>query len=201
MTRTDLVPAPLDDVAVVTTADLRRALDQQIAVTAHHVARLATIWRELERRGEDLAEYRAGIGQYLSAVASGRLLPDAVVRLAGNRPALRAMALLSSDEQKRILDAGHVRVLRADVATDVPIHRLTSGDISRAFDTVNGRVIPAGDQRAQQKRAPRTQRADRRIVLMLTTPQYDALQAAARRTNRSASALALQILTDDGVFK
>lgn len=189
-----------DDLSAMGVDDLRSELARQIDMTAQQVARLALIWRELERRGEDLSALRSGIGSYLSAVASGRLLPEAVVRLAGNRIALRAVALLELEAQRALLDIGTVQVVRDGGAATVPVHRLTAGDISRAIDTVNGRVRPIAEQRTLTRRGQQRQRAEHRIVVMLTARQHEKLLAEARKTNRSASAVIMQALTNEDLI-
>src|SRR5882724_9369466 len=63
---------------------LRRELSRALTVSAEHLIYLAQVWRELERRGEDLSDLRSGLGAYLPLIASGRLAAEAVVRLPAN---------------------------------------------------------------------------------------------------------------------
>lgn len=139
------------------------------------------------------------MGQYLTAVASGRLLAEAVVRLAGNRPALRALSMLDTREQQDVLRTGTVRVLRDSTAEDVPVNRLTTGDISRAFDTINGRIRPVSEQRPAQKR--QRPKSSRRVVVQLTENEHAALQRYAAKQGKSVSALVMETLKEGGVMR
>ena len=47
--------------------DLRKMLASEIEITAHHISKMALIWAELERRGEDMTALRSGIARYLPA--------------------------------------------------------------------------------------------------------------------------------------
>jgi len=198
-------PTPLDSGALAAYHDelvtldvpaLRQRLAEAVEITAHHVARMALAWRELERRGEDLSALRTGMGAYLSAVAAGRLLPEAVVRLAGNRTALRAIALLSLDEQQRLLAAGAVQI--KDTAEPVPLHRLRQTEISRAFDTVNGRVLTVAEQKSR-KRSRMGPTRTARFLLFMAPDQHAAVQKRARDLGISAAELILRTLCEAGI--
>lgn len=182
----------------VTTDDLRRRLAEQIQITARHVAHMAAIWAELERRGEDMSALRSGIARYLPAVAAGRLVPEAVVRLAGNTVALRAVSSLTPDNQMRLLSTGVLRVVRSPDTQpdDVPITLLTTRDVSRAIDSVRGEIIEPGSQRPLKSRARAAATMTRRAVVPLTDAEWVKLQGSAARSKRSLSDLIRQILRD-----
>ena len=97
-------PARLDleRLRTISTEQLRAELAQALGLTARHLLYLAAVWRELERRGEDLSDLRSGIGVYLPAIAAGSVLPETVVRFAGKPTLLRAVAALTPDEQRRL---------------------------------------------------------------------------------------------------
>lgn len=177
----------------ISTPDLRRRLVEQINVTAEAISGLAAIWTELERRGEDLSSLRSGLAYYLPAVASGRLLPEAVVRCAGNRPALRALSLLSPAEQRQALDGG------VPVGADcVPIHRITQQQIAASIDTVAGRLIPPSEQREPRRRRRSAAAYTARVIVPLTADEHARLQNAAARAGRTAADLARAALKTNG---
>lgn len=100
-------PAGVLDVtrlADVPTADLRDALRDGLRLTVSHLAYVAHLWRELERRGEDLTPLRQGIGAWLSEIGSGRVLPETVVKFIGTPAVLRKVAALPVHEQRDIAD-------------------------------------------------------------------------------------------------
>ncbi|MDX2289796.1 MAG: hypothetical protein NW217_13355 [Hyphomicrobiaceae bacterium] len=179
--------------------DLLEELRSLIQTTAEHVARLAHVWHELERRGHDLSSLRAGIGRYLSAVALGRLSPRAVVSLAGNSTAIRALTHLPVSEQERLLDAGSISVTRRDGTVDVQITELTAADVARAFDPVSGRLLTPEQQRQPRQNKTRT-RPSRRVIIDLTHEQHERLQAEAARVKKSAAGLVIQCLANERVI-
>ena len=85
MTTTDLIaPEPLSPQVLgsMSTQQLRAALAQSLTISARHLAYLASVWGELEKRGEDLSDLRTGLAVYLPQIAAGRLDADAVIRFA-----------------------------------------------------------------------------------------------------------------------
>lgn len=113
---TDLIPhtpsvAASRDLAGMTTDYLKQCLAEQMELSAKHLVEMATIWAELERRGEDLSALRTGLTDYLPRIAAGTLDARAVVQLAGNRLLLRHFAMLPLDQQQTILGLGEVEVV------------------------------------------------------------------------------------------
>lgn len=191
--------SPMADIIKKTDDELLAELRDLIAVTADHVRRLAIVWFELEKRGHDLSALRTGIGRHLSAVALGRIAPEAVIRLAGNAAAMRALAHLPVVEQQRILQVGTVKINRSGEIVDVPVANLTAADVARAFDPLEGRLLPPAQQRAPRQIKSRPS-PTRRIVVELTDEQHTKLQIEAARSNRSASALVIQLLKNEGAI-
>jgi hypothetical protein len=191
-------------IAAMSVEALRAEFTRQIEVTARSVERLALIWRELEARGEDMSVLRTGIATYLPAVASGRLVPEAVVRLAGNRSTLRAVSCLAPDEQRRVLSAEHVAIAAMvdgkRTVTNKPLHLLTPVEASRAFDVTTGAVIPADRQKvAGPKRASLTT-AESRLVLMVPRSVHDKLHEAARAKGLTVQRLILNCLRENDII-
>jgi hypothetical protein len=197
---TALTARPGGDLDSMSDEELFDELRSNLTLTATHIARAAQAWWLLENRGHDLSKLRTGMSQYLSAVALGRLVPEAVVRLAGNGTAIRALTHLSLDQQREVLTRGSVSVVRSNgSAVDVPVQSLTAADIARAFDPTTGSLVPPGQQKQPRQiraRAPRM----KRIVVELTDEQHTRLQTEAAKSGRSASALVLQCLKNEGAI-
>lgn len=70
---------------LLTTEELRSELGRAIGLTVQSIVRVATIWAELERRGEDLSDIRFTLKAFLPLVARGQLAPEAVVEMAGQQ--------------------------------------------------------------------------------------------------------------------
>lgn len=185
------------EIAGMSTEDLYVAFKEAVEVTARHIVRLAVIWQELERRGEDMSRFRSGLAAYLPAVASGRLVPEALVRLAGNRTALRAVACLAADVQQQILEDGVLWVVREEgrAAENVLLQHLTPAEVNRAIDAVNGKIIPPAEQRVAAKH-PRTVQRMARVIVPLTDLERQALQRHASSRNKSAADMVREALID-----
>lgn len=151
---TEIIRSPRLEVATrvadMDTSVLLRELKRALVVTAETIAYLGAVWRELERRGQDLSNYRTGIGEYLPLVAAGQLAPEAMVQFIGRLQLLRAVRLLPIDEQRRLADGGTVTVLREDrrtgalLPTEVPATTLTGEQIKQVFD--GGRLRDVAEQ-------------------------------------------------------
>lgn len=94
--------------AKASTEELRAELAAALKLTAEHLVRLALVWAELERRGEDLSALKNGIGKYLPMIASGAVLAETVVAFAGEPLMLSRAAKLPVDQQLKAIEAGTV---------------------------------------------------------------------------------------------
>lgn len=150
---TDAIQSPRLHVATrvadMDIATLHNELRRAIQVTAETIAYLGEIWRELDRRGEDLTGYRVGMGRFLPLVAAGQLAPEAVVRFSGRIQLLRAVQLLPLPEQQRLATGSGVTV--AVVNPDgsigersIPVDSLTGDQLRLAFD--GGRIRSVAEQ-------------------------------------------------------
>ena len=87
----------------IPTETLFAELHKAIEVTAAHLQKIANIWRELQRRGEDLRELRSGLWAYMPSIAAGKLRAETVVKFAGNASLLRAISTLPAEDQDKLL--------------------------------------------------------------------------------------------------
>lgn len=144
-----LKPISPRDIAAADTSTLRAELARALTLTAKQLAYLAAIWRELERRGEDLSDLRTGLAVYLPAIAAGTLDAEAVVRFAGQRTLLARLATLPVPEQRRLTKGGalSVAVRTADgavVPRQMPAASLTAQQVRMAID--GGRIRSMDEQ-------------------------------------------------------
>lgn len=154
MDPTDVIRSPRLEIASriieMETPVLLRELRRALAVTAETIAYLGDVWRELERRGEDLSAYRVGLGEYLPLVAAGQLAPEAMVNFTGRLQLLRAVRLLPVDKQRQLAAGATVTVIREDRETgiltpnEVPAVNLTGEQIRLVFDS--GRMRDVAEQ-------------------------------------------------------
>jgi hypothetical protein len=157
-------PAP-PDLRQISTEQLRSELGRALELTASHLTHLAAVWRELERRGEDLSRLRSGLWAYMPLIASGRLRAEMVVRYAGHTMLLRRLADLDLDTQDRLLREDSVAVVEYDGRDFVEVHKslrhLRAAEIAQV---IAGRVRSPEEQRRaalgrSRRAAPRPARA------------------------------------------
>lgn len=142
-----LAPAELVNMS---TQALRGELARAMTLSAQHLAHMATIWAELERRGEDLSDLRIGLASYLPLIAAGQLDAEALVRFAGQKTLLRHIATLPRHEQHRLAMGGTVPVLVLDatgepVEQQLPANYLTAHQVRQVFD--DARIRSVAEQR------------------------------------------------------
>jgi hypothetical protein len=174
----DLIPASpqlLDGagkLSDVPTADLRAALARGLELTAETLTRLALIWGELERRGEDLRELRKGMARLLPLIAAGRLAAEAVVAFAGRPVILRALDGLPLAEQRHLAAGELVDVVDPTNPQEInrlPLTTLPALAISQVI--FEGRIRSIQEQRmVLRERRKATVKAPRERVLR---PRYD----------------------------
>lgn len=112
----DLKTLPKGEVALsnLSTEELRQELHSAIGLTARAIAKVAAIWEELTRRGEDLSDVKFALRDYMRDVASGRLLPEAVALLAGRVRTLRLVSELPVETQRSLVAGESVDLLGVD---------------------------------------------------------------------------------------
>lgn len=195
MTESELVPVTPQELPTVyslgamSIQQLRGELARSLTMTAQHLAYLASIWHELERRGEDLSDLRTGLAVYLPRIAAGQLSADAVLRFAGQPTVLRNVATLPIDMQMHLAKGGPVRVLTATQSGDydsleIPASAMTAAQ-ARLLIT-DGKIRSPEEQRAQLETA-RLNAARRSRPGPMSRVRYDAKSDKIRVGSTSAS--------------
>lgn len=123
------------DIQTMGTDALKKRLAQQMELTAHHLMEMATIWTELENRGEDLSALRTGLTDYLPKIAAGELDAQAVVQFAGNRQLLRYFATLPVERQRQLCAAGVVDIVlpESGTTTQRKLAHLSGREVTQVF--------------------------------------------------------------------
>ena len=138
-----------DQLQAMSTHDLKLALADSIEMTAKRLMQMAAIWRVLEARGEDLSALRQGIVGYIPMIAHDRLDARVVVQYAGQKTLLAALAKLSLNEQRKVLETGTVTALRIEgdqvVEKTLALSKMAAADVYLAFG--EGGLRPIDDQR------------------------------------------------------
>lgn len=145
----DLAVRSFSNLSDATTETLRAELARALEVTAENLMWMARLWRELDRRGEDLRELRTGLRTFLPLIADGRLDAGAAVQFAGNLTTLRALASLPIQEQRRIAAGGNVPVVMmrdgSPVTRSMKVDDISSRIVKQVFAT--GRIRSEDEQR------------------------------------------------------
>ena len=178
--REDLTPG---DLAGIPTEDLRSALADAIGVTAKTLAHLAMIWAELEARGEDLSALRGGgLFTYLPLVAKGLLLPEVVVRCAGQALVIKSLSQMSLEHQAEVMARGFAL---AEIGSDgsvettrVAAERISIAQLRRAVSGDHARSIPEQVKMIAAK-PPRQTTRGVIVSVRLTAEEYDQVKHAA----------------------
>lgn len=129
-----------NQVASMSTEQLIDELRQAVQVTAVHLVHLAAIWRELESRGVDLSGFRTGLMAYLPAIASGSVIPDVIIKFAGNSRLLSKIGKLPENEQQRLIEYDTISVVTADGIIEKSLPLLTSKDLAVVFSDAGMRT-------------------------------------------------------------
>lgn len=137
----------VSEIATATTSFLRDELARGLTLTADTLTRLGAIWAELERRGEDLSDLRAGLARTLPLIASGRLAAEAVVAFAGRPLVLRCLEGVPVEEQRRLADGAPIPVYLPgeDAPQSLPVSRIPSAAITRVI--ADGMIRTPAEQR------------------------------------------------------
>lgn len=150
---TDQLPAVSLDAGSVTlsrmsTQELRAELQATLTITSRHLLHLANVWRELERRGEDLSGLRSGLWSYMALIATEELRPEIVVRYAGFTMLLKRLARLSLAEQDKLIADDRVAVVEVTKQgfeeRVVSLGRLKGDQVAQV---VRDRIVSAEEQR------------------------------------------------------
>lgn len=153
---------------------LRRELASSLDLTAKALSYMAAIWKELERRGEDLSSLRRGMLAYVPKIAEGRLEAELVVKYASQRMLLNALAKTPLAQQRRLVEQGAVELVTIDEGggrqvREVPLNRLAAPDIHFVFSTtglrsVDEQFLMRSKRREAHKDAPpKTERPARKV--------------------------------------
>lgn len=182
-----VVPAQYE-MARLTNNELREKLSEAINLTATSIAYLASVWTELERRGEDLSDMRMSLAPFLRDVATGKLAPEAVLSFAGRKPVLRWVSTLPVKKQLEISAGQPVEVRDSDgTIRSVRAADMNARDIRNLVIPDTASHLPAIDQtpsRTQRKRGPKPGSF---MSVKVTLDEIGLVNAAARKAGLSRS--------------
>ena len=140
----------INNIAKITTQELWRIFYEGLATSASGVMRAALAWRELEKRGEDMAPCRNPFTNRLTAIADGKLSAAAVLRYASAQNILNCLIGLDIDEQEKIARAEYripVANPKNNTVENVRPDFLTGAQIKQVFDKEKGRIRTPAEQR------------------------------------------------------
>lgn len=165
-----IVPQAEAALADLTDEQLVARIGELVLDISHTIIQIGELWREAQRRGIDLTELRSRGGQlvtYAAMVASGNLIPEAVMRFAGNVTHLRLLSTLPPNRQ-RLLVAGDERIPTALPGNDEQrsaLGDLRADKLNIVFDFTRGVFRSVAEQR-----------------LLLTTPRQTRARAVEFRS-------------------
>lgn len=132
--------------------ELRRQLNDAIGITETALIRVAAIWRELVRRGEDLSNVKFSLGRFMVPIAEGRLLPSLVVAMSGQTRALERVAELTVTDQQKLVAGDKIHIFRGGSSADEKaLSEMTFGEIALAVG--EGRIRYLDEQKLSYERS------------------------------------------------
>lgn len=174
----DLVPSQVE-LQQYDSAELRRQLQEAIGLTETAIRRVAALWAELTRRGENLTDIRFALAEFLPAVARGDLLPRLVVAFAGQPRALQRLGDLPVAKQAALVEGEQIEIWNATRGTERrKISDLHWGQIATIVQ--GGRILTADEQRAAAERRPVRIPKSHTVDIRLARPDYLAAAEAAK---------------------
>lgn len=135
-------------------------------------------------------------------IASRRLDAEAVVRFAGNRSVLSAVATLPLEEQRQLAKGGTVPVVSACddgqyITQKIPASNLKPSQVKLVFDA--GRIRPASEQQTLIK--PSKQQTRKRTVpVKFAEEEHRALKIMAAETGKTIPEIILDGLRSAGMI-
>jgi hypothetical protein len=140
----------------LTTPQLWTEMKAVVGRTADNLKRMAEIWVELEARGEDLSGYRNPMLSFLPEVASGKLLPEILLRFGSNVSIISTLSSLVVEDQRKLVSHPDTRVtvLQHDGKTrKASITDLRIPELRQVFG--DGRIRTVKEQKQHLAPAPR----------------------------------------------
>lgn len=158
MTTVEIVSqAPLGmEIASMSTADLRRQLNDAIGLTETAIVRVATIWVELTRRGEDLSNVKFALAPFLAGVAQGRVRPRLVVTMGGQPRSLARLADLPVADQDALLNGRQLDIYKSDGPVKKRLPDMTLSEV--ALTIRDGAIRSLAEQRIEAERPAQRRR-------------------------------------------
>lgn len=186
------------DIAGTTTAILKQRLAQQMELSAKHLTEMATIWSELERRGEDLSALRTGLTDYLPRIAAGQLDARAVVQFAGNRQLLRYLATLPLERQQSLIEHGEVELVLPESGERSPrkLVHLSGQEVTQVFGHGVVRTPKEQADLLASKRATKTQGGKAKQDARTLRLRYGALEVDGEKIKANGKPVHAEQLLD-----
>lgn len=199
----EIVNLDVKTLKAMNTRTLYKELEDFLAVTAKAMTRAAYIWRELERRGEDLTDFKKkGLCAFLPMIADGKLLPEIVIQLNGSKTAISHVSRLLPEAQKAALLNGELEIVRDSGSVErVKLEHISPREWERSIDARAGKLIPAKDQVASRTTTTSSAPRNKSLGLNLTIAEFDAIAEKARQVNVGMASWVVDHLKRTKAFK
>ncbi len=138
----------------MTVAELYTELSAAITQTAAGILRMAKVLAELQSRREDLSSFTSPLLMFLPDVASGKLLPEMLIRY-GASPAIVSMIakLVQEDQKKLATGDGKVEVVE-EVGKEPRRARLIDMTQARLTQVIGGGHIRSPSEQTKHMAPP-----------------------------------------------
>lgn len=162
-------------------------LKEEIEITVSSLKRAAAIWKELKRRGYEMKGIETGVANYLSDISSGKLLPEAVIRCAGQKTLLKNIRSVDLKTQNELLLNGATIVEISGNGYNekiVPLHELNTKEVRVLFD--KNKIRKAGEQIdfLEKEKNRKKRRKTLNVNVEFERGEYDLLKKLAMKLGR-----------------
>ena len=154
----------------LTNAQLVNRFAKLINLNEKALREAAAVWMEMRERRMELSGYPSSFHKIMPLIASGKLLPKAVLELAGENTKLLALAEFDLPTQSALLNGKELSVVRGSEVDNVPLVRLTAAETRRVLK--GGEIQSPAKQRIglrKPKKRPLPFKPEEREKLQRTT--------------------------------
>lgn len=133
----------------LTNEQLGKRFSKLTTLTHTVLAQAAMIWMEMRHRGMNLSHYPNSFHRIMPLIALKKLLPEAVLELAGENTKLLLISEFDLPTQKAIISGKELPVVRNNVVEHRPITAISSIEARRVLK--GGKIQSPAKQRAELK--------------------------------------------------
>ncbi|KZN28541.1 hypothetical protein N480_10635 [Pseudoalteromonas luteoviolacea S2607] len=176
-----------------TTEELKKSFQASLGVSVKLFEHMANVWRELDRRGENMDEFRKGAMLYIEMIANKRLMAELAFKYVGQRGLLNALANLPLRLQSKLAKDDVVDVVTNNngeaQSEKLKLSEIPAQQLSRVFR--DGAIRSVSEQKELIKRSVNIKAKTRPRTIKKVEVQDNALVVGRTRIDIDSALAAL----------